>query len=216
MRSAEQEARIAHCARRITYHVSSFTSCVSRFPVLASLITLAACDSAASSPTAGGDGSAFDFEMVIYQGADGLVGKQVRLANILTQGKPVVLNIWAGLCPVCREEMSILQRVHEEYGDRVLVFGLDAGVFAGLGSEEDARALPDELEITFPAGITPDEVVMREYQVFGIPALYFITPDAEIVQRLYGRLTEEELSRHRQSIVRRRIDRRTNRRLGYR
>ena len=78
----------------------------------------------------------------------------------------------------------------------MLVFGLDVGVFAGLGSEEDARVLLGELEITFPAGTTPDEVVMREYQVFGIPALYFITPAAEIVQRHYGRLTEEELSRH--------------------
>jgi thiol-disulfide isomerase/thioredoxin len=118
------------------------------------------------------------------------------LSDILAQGKPVVLNMWAGLCPVCREEMPILQQVYEEYGESVLVFGLDVGVFAGLGSEEDARALLDELEITYPAGTTPDEGVMQEYQVFGVPALYFITPDAEIVQRHYGMLTAGELSGH--------------------
>jgi thiol-disulfide isomerase/thioredoxin len=134
--------------------------------------------------------------VIIYQGGEGLGGERVRLSHLFAQGKPVVLNMWAGLCPVCREEMPIIQRVYEEYGDRVLVFGLDVGVFAGLGSEEDARALLDELGITFPAGTTPDEVVMREYQVYGIPALYFFTPDGEVVKRHYGRLTAEELSRH--------------------
>jgi thiol-disulfide isomerase/thioredoxin len=164
--------------------------------MLAVLVMLAACNGATPSPTPGSDNSAFDIELAIYQGADDLGGERVRLSDLLAQGKPVVLNMWAGLCPVCRGEMPILQRVHEEYGDRVLVFGLDVGVFAGLGSEDDARALLDELEITFPAGTTPDEAVMREYQVFGIPAFYFISPDAVIVQRHHGRLTEEELSRH--------------------
>ena len=45
--------------------------------------------------------------------------------------------------------------------------GVDIGPFVGLGTEEDAIALLDELEITFAAGSTPDATVVREYRVLG-------------------------------------------------
>jgi thiol-disulfide isomerase/thioredoxin len=134
-----------------------------------------------------------DFEIIVYQGDDVLGGESVMFSEVLVQGKPVVLNMWAGLCPICRGELPKLQKVYEENRDRVLLVGVDIGPFVGLGSEEDARALLDELDITFPAGTTTDVQVMRDYKVLGTPATLFIRPDGEIIQRWNGVLTEDQL-----------------------
>jgi thiol-disulfide isomerase/thioredoxin len=164
-------------------------------------VVLAGCAASSRAPEERGADVAYDFDIVVYQGADALGGDAVRLSEVLAQGRPVVLNMWAGLCPVCRIEMPVLQQVYEEYGDRVLVVGIDLGPFVGLGSEEDARALLDELGITFPAGTTPDAAVVREYEVIGIPAAYFVTPGGQIVQQQAGALTEEELGEHVEALI---------------
>lgn len=35
-----------------------------------------------------------------------------HLSDLLAEGRPVVLNFWAGLCPSCRLEMPDLQATH--------------------------------------------------------------------------------------------------------
>ncbi|MGD1994573.1 MAG: DUF3179 domain-containing (seleno)protein, partial [Anaerolineae bacterium] len=135
-----------------------------------------------------------DIEISLYQGADVLGGEQVRLSEALAQGKPVVLSIWAGLCPSCRAEMPHLQAVHERYQDQVQIIGVDIGSFVGLGTEADGRALLDELGITFPAGSTSDAAIIRDYQVLGTPTTVFMLPNGEIVSRWTGVQTEAQLS----------------------
>ena len=90
--------------------------------------------------------------------------------------------------------MPDLQAVSDEYQDRVLLFGLDVGPFIGLGSNEDGRALLQELSITYPAGTTLNPDVVREYKVLGMPTTYFITPEGEIYETWTGLLTEGKLT----------------------
>jgi len=134
-----------------------------------------------------------DFDISVYQGSDVLGGESIRFSDAFAQGKPVVLSLWAGLCPICRIEMPELEQAYAEYGDQVLFFGLDVGPFVGLGSQEDGLALLDELEITYPAGTTSDASIMRAYRVLGTPATYFLKPDGEIVEQWNGLLTGEQL-----------------------
>jgi thiol-disulfide isomerase/thioredoxin len=135
-----------------------------------------------------------DFGITAYQGGELLGGQEVVFSEVLAQGKPVVLNLWAGLCPICRRELPELQEAYEEYGDRVLVVGVDIGAFVGLGTEEDALALLGELEITYPAGATSDVSVMRDYQVLGTPTTFFIKPNGEVIQRWTGLMSKEQLN----------------------
>ena len=101
----------------------------------AGMLVLAACAQAAApetapaanAPSAAESGEfelASDFELIVYQGQEVLGGDTVRFQELLDQGKPVVLNFWAGLCPPCRVEMPDLQEVYDEYGDRMLLVGL--------------------------------------------------------------------------------------------
>lgn len=166
------------------------------------LIVLAACGApspadptaAAPAPAAANSKPAPDFPIAVYQGGEVLGGEEVRFSEILAQGKPVVLNFWAGLCPPCRLEMPDLQAAHEKYQDRVVLVGIDVGVFTGLGDREDGLALLRELNVSYPAGTTPDGEVLAAYQLIGMPSTYFITPDGRIVNTWSGLLNEEKLS----------------------
>jgi len=135
-----------------------------------------------------------DFPIVIYQGAGYQDGDEVMFSELLAQGQPVVLNFWAGLCPPCRLEMPDLQAVSDAYQGRALLFGLDVGPFIGLGSNEDGRALLQELAITYPAGATSNPNVVREYEILGMPTTFFIMPDGNVYQTWTGLLTEAKLT----------------------
>jgi len=135
-----------------------------------------------------------DIQITVYQGAGFQPDEEIMLSELLAQGKPVVLNFWAGLCPPCRLEMPDLQAVNDKFLDSVLLFGLDVGPFTGLGSNEDGRALLQELSITYPAGTTFDINVMRDYTILGMPTTYFITPKGDIYETWTGLLTEDKLT----------------------
>ncbi len=168
------------------------------------LLLLAACAQAAApeppqldNPPSVAESSEFelasDFELIVYQGQEVLGGDTVRLQELLDQGKPVVLNFWAGLCPPCRVEMPDLQEVFEKYSDRILLVGLDVGPFVGLGSQADAQALLAELAVTYPAGTTMDSNVVLDYGLLGMPTTYFISPEGELVDTWTGLLTKGKL-----------------------
>jgi thiol-disulfide isomerase/thioredoxin len=167
-----------------------------------SMFVLAACgtavqpDSDASLPNSGDTDAQLPADLLIaaYQGEEIIGGKEVQFSEVLSQGKPVVLNLWAGLCPPCRLEMPDFQQVSDKFADKVIVLGLDVGPFTNLGSSEDGQALVEQLGITYPTGTTNHAQIVREYGLIGMPTTYFFRPDGEIVQQWTGLLTEEKLS----------------------
>jgi cytochrome c biogenesis protein CcmG/thiol:disulfide interchange protein DsbE len=159
------------------------------FLAAAFLLALSGCVRASAAP----ERTAPDFTIAVYRGAEVLGGSEVRFSSVLRQGKPVVLNFWAGLCPPCRAEMPDLQRVAEEFQGRVLVLGLDVGPFVGLGSREDGQALLAQLGITYPTGTTFEPAVVREYQLAGMPTTVFITPKGVITRQWTGIMTREQM-----------------------
>jgi hypothetical protein len=89
--------------------------------------------------------------------------------------------------------MPDLQKAHEAYGDEVLVLGIDVGSYVGLGSKENAIELMRELGIGYPNGTTEDASIMRDYQVLGTPANYFLKPNGEVWRKWNGVLAEKQL-----------------------
>jgi thiol-disulfide isomerase/thioredoxin len=155
----------------------------------------------ASSSSSGGVDLPLDFQIAVYQGQDVLGGEEVDFSGVVGHGKPVVLNFWAGLCPPCRLEMPDLQEVHEEFGDQIVLVGVDVGTFTGLGDEQEGRALLQEVGVTYPAGTTANAEVMRAYEVIGMPTTLFITPDGEIVERWTGLLTKDKMEELVQELI---------------
>lgn len=129
-----------------------------------------------------------DFAISVYQGESALGGTAVQFSDLLASGRPVVLNMWAGLCPSCRVEMPDFQAVYEEVGEDIVFFGLDIGPFTGLGDREDALALIGEVGVTFPVGSTDRAEVVSAYLVLAMPSTYFIRPDGSIFESWSGPL----------------------------
>ncbi len=52
-----------------------------------------------------------------------LNGESVQLSQL--KGRPTVINFWASWCDPCREEMPLLQSLHETYGDDLVLIGVN-------------------------------------------------------------------------------------------
>ncbi len=155
------------------------------------IVTLISGNGSTGNTASDDDSLAKDFSFTLYQGEEELGGEKLNLAEL--QGKPVVLNFWAGLCPPCRAEMPDLQRFYEEFQDEVVMLGIDVGRFNNLGSKRDAQRLLKELDITYPAGFTRDGSVMREYEVISMPTTVFINSKGEIFHSWSGVITQDIL-----------------------
>lgn len=157
-------------------------------------VLLTACGTALQSIPASDTPQATDFQITVYDGQEVVGGDEVSFSEVLAQGKPVVLNLWAGLCPPCRLEMPEFQEVSEQFGDEIILLGLDVGPFTNLGTSEDGKSLVQELGITYPTGTTGSAEVVGAYRLLGMPTTYFITPDGQIVRQWTGLLTESKLA----------------------
>lgn len=135
---------------------------------------------------------ALDFSITMYQGQDVVGGQDVVFSDLLGE-RPVVLNFWAGLCPPCRAEMPDLEIFNERFQDRAILLGMDLGQFIGLGTQEDAQDLLNELGVTYPAGFTNDANIVRDYEVLGMPTTVFIGNDGKIFEKWTGALNNEIL-----------------------
>ena len=120
---------------------------------VASIVVVAAIVFAvASSSGGGGEGQqAQGYEFSMFQDIEEVGFRDGNLAEL--EGKPLVLNFWAGLCPPCRAEMPQFQVFYEEFKDQIQLVGIDIGVFAGLGSRNAVAALLRELGVTQLAGL---------------------------------------------------------------
>ena len=133
-----------------------------------------------------------DVLLNFYQGEQEVGGANVLVSELISSGKPLVLNFWAGLCPPCRAEMPDLQAAYIEKRDQVNLIGIDVGPFIGLGSIEEGRELAEELGVTYPLATTADANVVRDYKVLGMPTTVFITPDGAI-SRVWTGLMNKDL-----------------------
>ncbi|MDA1188873.1 MAG: TlpA disulfide reductase family protein [Chloroflexi bacterium] len=135
-----------------------------------------------------------DFEITLYTSTEELGAEKVQFTDLFASGKPVVLNFWAGLCPPCRAEMPDFQELHDQLGDKVTIISVDIGPFVGLGNQEDALQLIDQLGLNYPTGFTLENKVVASYRVLGMPSTIFLKPDGEVQRTWTGGLNRAKLT----------------------
>ena len=79
-------------------------------------------------------------------------------------------------------------------GDEVLFLGMDVGEYLGLGTRDSARALLEELGVTYPAGVPLGVDAVRGYSVTSLPMTIFFTSYGEPLTNWPGAINEDQLA----------------------
>lgn len=99
-------------------------------------------------------------------GAVTLAGDTVALADL--HGDVVLLNVWATWCAPCREEIPVLQEIHEQRaheGVRVIGVSVDDATARG-----HIRRFAAEIGMTYDIWLDPGEHVSSAFLLHGIPS----------------------------------------------
>lgn len=124
-------------------------------------------------------------------GIDATTGKDLKLSDILAQGKPVLVDFWASWCRPCRRaitnELSVLA---PKYAGSINV----VGIAVWENGIEDTQKAMGELPISWPviyAGGRGEDSPTTGYGIMGIPHIMIVAPDGTILARnLYGESIE--------------------------
>ena len=105
-----------------------------------------------------------------------------------SDGRPVFLNLWASWCFPCREEMPAISSASETFTDVKFI-----GV-AIQDNRTDAEAFAKEIGVSYTIGFDTENDVNVDYSPLGLPASYIISSDGVILERIFGKVTEEDLA----------------------
>ncbi len=110
------------------------------------------------------------------------------------QGHPLIINFWATWCAPCREEMPLLQQVHNAHQRAGLVV---------LGISQDSeerftavRTYWTQSGWSFPSLLDPDGAVAQRYQVFLIPSTIFINAQGVVTAMHRGPINAAQIEQY--------------------
>ena len=95
-------------------------------------------------------------------------GNTVSLEDL--RGQVVMINFWASWCGPCREEMPLLEQIHQRY--QPLGFTL-LGVNVEENSSDAVSWLKDR-PVSFPILFDPDNGVSKLYDVIAMPSTVIV------------------------------------------
>lgn len=107
-------------------------------------------------------------------------------------GKPVFLDFWAAWCPPCSLEVPEIEKIHKEFGDRVVVLGIHR---TATEPKKKGEELAQKHNVTYRLLQDPDD---RIYKTFTggrdfMPYAVYIGKDGIIRHVKAGGKTAEEM-----------------------
>ena len=103
-----------------------------------------------------------------------LNGGNLRLEEY--RGQVVLINFWASWCGPCRQEMPVLDRLHQRYEDTgFAVLGVNVE-----GEERPARELVEKTNVTFPVVIDDGQKVSELYDLKAMPSTVVVDRDGVV------------------------------------
>jgi peroxiredoxin len=117
-----------------------------------------------------------------------LAGDNIRLADL--KGQVVLINFWASWCGPCRQEMPVLDRLHQRYRDTgFAVLGVNVE-----GEVAPARDLAQKTGVTFPVLIDAGQQISKLYDLKAMPSTVVVDRDGRVryVHRGYKPGDEEK------------------------
>lgn len=120
-----------------------------------------------------------------------LKGMNGEKRELISKGKPTMINFWTSWCGPCQAELPILQRVYEKYKDDVQFQMVNLTVD---DQPDKVKKLVHEKGYTLPILFDVSGEVSEVYQVFSVPTTYFVDKDGYIYKKILGAMTEKQLT----------------------
>jgi len=112
-----------------------------------------------------------------------LDGNLVSLDSLLQIG-PVVVDFWATWCKYCDDELDLLNELYKEIGDSL--FTVVAISIDNPKAVSKIRSIVKARRWKFPVLFDSDKKVKKRYKVIGLPTLFVINREGEIVWTRMG------------------------------
>jgi thiol-disulfide isomerase/thioredoxin len=119
-------------------------------------------------------------------GALGHAGQRITLSSLA--GRPVIVNFFASWCAPCQKETPMLARFAKRTS--VAVIGIDVN-----DQTSSALAFVRKTGVTYPVATeTAMGSTVIAYDLPGLPATFFLDSHHRIVKRVYGAVSQAELT----------------------
>ncbi len=119
-------------------------------------------------------------------------GNEIKLSDVVSEGKPIVINFWTTWCTYCIQEMPEFNEVYSEYGDNVNFIMLDVNG-GGNDNMEDALAYVEKNNFGFPIYFDTVLSATSAYGVTGFPTTVIIDKIGNIVYHRSGAMSKDNL-----------------------
>lgn len=119
-----------------------------------------------------------------------LDGQSYQLSDLL--GKVVIVNFWGTFCPPCVKEMPDLQKQHEQWKDSDVVI---LGVNVMGESKVTVQSFIEQVKVTFPILLDPEDRTRKRYGVSDFPTTVIIRPDGKIKEIKSGPVDQDYLQK---------------------
>lgn len=117
-------------------------------------------------------------------------GEKVQVAS--SSGKPIFIDFWAAWCPFCVEEMPEIEKIHQEFGDKLVVLGIHRSETEGI---DQGAQFAKERGVTYP--LLKDSTGEVYKKLTGgrnfMPYALYIDKEGKIVKVKAGPKTAEEM-----------------------
>lgn len=115
-------------------------------------------------------------------------GQKFKIAS----GKPIFIDFWAAWCPYCVSEMPEIEKIHQEFGGKLVVLGIHRSETEGI---EAGAQFAKERGVTYP--LLKDSTGQVYKTLTGgrnfMPYALYIDKDGTIFKVKAGPKTAEEM-----------------------
>ena len=105
-------------------------------------------------------------------------------------GHPVIVNFFASWCTPCQKETPLIARFYRARQGQVAIIGIDVN-----DSASAAMSYVRKSGVSYPVAVDPLPMkTATAYRLPGLPATFFLNARHRIVKRVFGAVTQAELT----------------------
>lgn len=115
-------------------------------------------------------------------------GTAITVDDLLSRGRPVLINLWYSTCQPCKREMPALQAAFAEFGDRI--------DFIGINPQDSAATMTsfaDEIGVGYELFRDPNGSFTVANGIATYPTTLLVSRDGLVIDQIAGELSSDEI-----------------------